>query len=539
MFCHDCGGNIPDGARCCPNCGKPVAENVTMGAVTPVKSKKKMGKKAKLALILIPVIIVLLVAGAVGVTAAVKLNTPMVKISKAFDRLVTSGDAYSYALEFNAEDESFNAGADLKIDAKAKTIEVRNLKLPEFLSEGFEYEFGVPLKDINTEAFVFVNDKKFGAKASAKADSDKYEAMVYNDVAALAINGEAMMGQVIYTEEQQKYVDMVFEILDMTFKAANGEMSEEEFIAAYKEKLAELNEEFLDLDIVEMLEYEPDEKVVKQVKKDARKKFTDKKWLSEYFGLSQSKKDGETLYEFDIEPEKALEGMYEILRPVIVDMADQIDGTDEDEVDEEFEDEIDYLKDNDIKYKLVIGVKDGVISKIKAEFSDEYEYEDENGAMHVSPDSYKFEIKIEKCEDFEAVNPDDYKTYYDTVKDGADEDGYFESEKAQEYFGYDDDYYYEDDEYYYEDDEYLEDDDIIFEDEETCADNISNIKSNVTIYYVSIGEMPTLEELAEMFEDMTIPCCPNSGAEYSITINDDGTATVYCTDPDCPNYSNY
>ena len=41
MFCSNCGGQVPDGAKVCPNCGTPIAGGAPKAAVASAAQEVK------------------------------------------------------------------------------------------------------------------------------------------------------------------------------------------------------------------------------------------------------------------------------------------------------------------------------------------------------------------------------------------------------------------------------------------------------------------------------------------------------------------
>ena len=63
----------------------------------------------------------------------------------------------------------------------------------------------------------------------------------------------------------------------------------------------------------------------------------------------------------------------------------------------------------------------------------------------------------------------------------------------------------------------------------TCASNIKTIKSNAANYRASYNEsVQSLNDIATMFDDKTMPVCPLGDTAYKVGIDANGSATVEC-----------
>ena len=63
----------------------------------------------------------------------------------------------------------------------------------------------------------------------------------------------------------------------------------------------------------------------------------------------------------------------------------------------------------------------------------------------------------------------------------------------------------------------------------TCASNIKTIKSNAANYRASYNEsVQSLNDIATMFDDKTMPVCPLGDTAYEVGIDANGSATVEC-----------
>lgn len=485
MFCSNCGKQNEDRALFCAECGSrltannPVPETEFLSedssestyAYTPETAyttspettllntseayfappafpanemppaPKKMKNGLKLALILIPVVIVLAVLIGVGSFAAVKLNSPLVKIGKGFSKLVTSGNAYNYNISFDDGYDDVNIAADVKIDLKGKKIDLVNGK------SSFDGE------NVNFEAFLNANDNELGFHLDVE-DSD-LEMYVYNGYQMIYEDGELTDADYLYQYysevfgiEESEINDVLFRFISISFDTANGDKTMEE---AEKE-IIEIIKKYSDSDIdFDKMNIEVDKKLVKQVQKELQKCLTDKKWLEENLGLTVEKEGKATVYSFNIPIEKAVKALFNILEPLLKDSYDKGVEIAKDSIDEEFDlDDIptfdetvdeffDMLEDtdDDISITVDIEMEKSEITAINVTVKEKY--------GNIS-DTVKVKVKISKADDFSSPKTDAYKKDIDEAKELIEE-------LKDKYNNYYDDYYsdYYDDNYYGDD----------------------------------------------------------------------------------------
>lgn len=488
MFCSNCGKQNEDNALFCADCGSrltassPVPETEILSedysestyAYTPEANynpepettllstpeapfappafsvnempptPKKMKKGLKLALILIPVAIVLAALIGVGSFAAVKLNSPLVKIGKGFSKLVTSGQAYNYNVSVDNGYDDIKVSADVKFDLKSKRIDLVNGK------SSLEGE------KVNFEAFLNANDDELGFHLDV--DDSDLEMYVYNGYQMIYEDGELTDADSLYQYyaevfgiEESEINDIIFGFISIAFDAANGDKTTEEAEKDFMEIIKKYSDSDIDFDKMNL---KVDQKLVKQTEKELQKCLTDKKWLEENLGLTVTKEGKTTVYSFNIPVEKAVKALFDILEPLLKDSYDkgveiakdsigeEIDSDDIPTFDETVNEFFDTLEgaDEDISITVDIEMAKSEITAINVKVKEK---------SGISSDTVKVKVEISKSEDFSAPKTDAYKKDIDEAKELIKK---LEEERKNYYDNYYDDYYndYSDD--YYGDD---------------------------------------------------------------------------------------
>lgn len=412
MFCINCGKQNNDNAMFCSSCGNSLQQTLNYGGATMLKTKKKKG--GKLALILIPIVVVLAALIAVGCLAFSKLNSPMVKISKGLLNLA-AGDAYTYDIKYDDGYDTVNVSGDVRIDLKGKNIDASNIKLT------VDGETGKG----EIEAFLHTNDKEFGAIViEPKYEDDvSYKECIYNGYDMYYEDGVLTEGFNLFeefTDDPDKFNERMFEVISLLFDVVNGDAEVE---ALGKKAIDLVKDYYPDLEINENQKFEINSEIEEQVVKELKKCFTDEKWLKESLGLTVSKDGKTTEYTFDIPIGKALKAIYNIVEPLVKDVYDQL-GVYLEAYDEDIDsfssfvdavmEEIDYL-DEDYSVKAVIEVSDKIISGIHIEMEEDYSYETDEGTVS-GTDKISIDISISKSESFKEPDVSEYKKDIGKVK---------------------------------------------------------------------------------------------------------------------------
>lgn len=452
MFCPECGSKVKDGAAFCSNCGSPLMADSAVpitpaadpippaapvakpaepeaggipvgnfGTVSTPQPKTKGTKNGtKLAMIFVPIAVVLCVLIGVGCIVANKMNSPLVKIGKSFADLVTSGEANTYRISYDDGYDEFTASGDLKIDLKGKNIDASNVK---FSSDGY-----VEMDDI--EAFLHIPAKEIGFRAD---DGDEEEIFFYNGYLAYYEDGELVETDnyiSYYNEDEDEFVSQGFELASLAFDILNGDKSIEE---VQKQALdtamimfPELEEEMPALDESQI---QLNEKLVKQVKKEAVKCFTDTKWLEQNLGLTVSKQSGVTTYTFNPNVGTAARALYNIFEPLLLDIYNQASLLEEYSDIPDYEDFVDeFLSearevDEDYKITVTIALKGSKLSSVDVKAK-------EVGVK--DPDTLKIHADVTAAVGFASIDSSPYKAAGDEAKDYIDM--YYRSNT--DYYGY-------------------------------------------------------------------------------------------------------
>ena len=401
------------------------------GDIPPVP-KKKMSKGLKLALIAIPVVIVLAVVIGIGSFAVSKLNSPLLKISKGFSKIVTSGKAYNYKVSYDDGYGEISGSADVKFNLKGKSIDVTNGKMS---SDG---------EDVTFEAFLHTNDKEYGFIS----EFEDTKGLLYNGYASeYDEDGELDYATFLFDYmiqntdvDKDEFNDDLFNIISLAFDIANGDKTVEDtepeiikFIEKYSGEEIDLNETAVKID----------EKLVKKTEKELKKCLTDKKWLEENLGLTVSKEGKAKVYSFDVPIEKAVNALFDIVEPLLEDSYNKAMDSAKDSVDEEFniswpefsdmsDDILKQIEDIDDDYKLSINIEmvKSELSVIKIKLKEKY------GNSYDT--LFDLKVEISKAEDFTAPKSDAYKENLDEVKQMIEE----QKDLYNNYYG-DDEYYYD------------------------------------------------------------------------------------------------
>lgn len=451
MFCPECGTKVKDGAAFCSSCGSPIAADnaapVTPAAdsippvapvqpVEPVNSgtpadnfgtvpsppqPKTKGTKngKKLAMIFVPIAVVLCLLIGVGCVVADKMNSPLVKIGRAFADLVTSGDANTYNISYDDGYDEFTASGDLKINLKGKTIDARNVK---FSSDYVELD--------GVEAFLHVPAKEIGFRAD---DGDGGEILFYNGYVACYEDGDLEeVDNVIadYNEDEDEFVIQGFELLSLAFDILNGDKSIE---AVQKQAMDTALIMFPDLEeelpALGESQFQLNEKLVKQVEREAVKCFTDTKWLEQNLGLTLSKQNGVTTYTFNPDVGRVARAFYDIFEPLLRDiynqaslLADYSDLPDYEDLVDEFLSEAGEA-DEDYKITVTIALKGSKLSSVDVKAK-------EVGVKN--PDTLKIHADVTTAVGFAPIDSKPYKSAGDEAKDYIDK--YYRSNT--DYYGY-------------------------------------------------------------------------------------------------------
>lgn len=451
MFCPECGTKVKDGAAFCSSCGSPIAadnaapvtpaadsippvapvqpvEPVNSGTPadnfgtvpTPPQPKTKGTKNGKkLAMIFVPIAVVLCLLIGVGCVVADKMNRPLVKIGRAFADLVTSGDANTYNISYDDGYDEFTASGDLKINLKGKTIDARNVK---FSSDYVELD--------GVEAFLHVPAKEIGFRAD---DGDGGEILFYNGYVAYYEDGDLEeVDNVIadYNEDEDEFVIQGFELLSLTFDVLNGDKSLQE---VQKRALDTALIMFPDLEeelpALGESQFQLNEKLVKQVEREAVKCFTDTKWLEQNLGLTVSKQSGVTTYTFNPNMGTAARALYNIFEPLLLDIYNQASLLEEYGDIPDYEDFVDEFlseageADEDYKITVTIALKGSKLSSVDVKAK-------EVGVKN--PDTLKIHADVTTAVGFAPIDSKPYKSAGDEAKDYIDK--YYRSNT--DYYGY-------------------------------------------------------------------------------------------------------
>lgn len=280
------------------------------------------------------------------------------------------------------------------------------------------------------EAFLHVPAKEIGFRAD---DGDGGEILFYNGYVAYYEDGDLEeVDNVIadYNEDEDEFVSQGFELASLAFDILNGDKSIEE---VQKQALdtamimfPELEEEMPALDESQI---QLNEKLVKQVKKEAVKCFTDTKWLEQNLGLTVSKQSGVTTYTFNPNVGTAARALYNIFEPLLLDIYNQASLLEEYSDIPDYEDFVDeFLSearevDEDYKITVTIALKGSKLSSVDVKAK-------EVGVK--DPDTLKIHADVTAAVGFASIDSSPYKAAGDEAKDYIDM--YYRSNT--DYYGY-------------------------------------------------------------------------------------------------------
>lgn len=496
-----------DNLMFCPNCGTALQSSVQKTTIlqqqensfnhkfpkeTQYKStvtlktqniKKK--KFLKTILMLMPVIVVLAVL--IGACSFVfsKLNSPLVKIGSGMKNLIISNEAYTYKILYDDGYDEYKISGNVKFDLKGKNIDATNIKVN---ADG---------ESANIEAFLHTNEKEIGFSAS---DNNGTESLTfYNGYIFKYDDGELWDSYYIsefiedfITDDPEKFNDGCFEIISLLFDVANSDRKIEDTQKQVIDILNDIidNENF-NLDADETVKINSE--IEKQVTEELKKYLTDNDWLEENLGLSVSKNGKETVYTFDIDIEKVVDALYDILKPLLKDTYEQVLVLAGDKVEymdsyndivDDFMDEIDYYAEEISSFVITVAMTKNQINSFNAVIMEKYEGE-----------IYTTEVKIEisKADSFKSPNISNYKK---------------EIDKAGEI--------------------------SVYDNNRTCSNNIRDIKqSAIASKYFYEENISSVSDIESMFENGQLPECPlsdngNHYDDYVIAIDSNGYAKVYC-----------
>lgn len=365
MYCRKCGKNNAENAKFCIGCGsilERMTEKEPESVPEPLKEKEqaqKAGKvkkpinvkKVKLAVILTVALVLVISAVGIGSAVYLKLNSPLVKISRGFKDLLTSGEAHKYKVSF---DDGYlrEIECDFKADLKNKKFEAVNIKAAVYDTASqrlSKINDGYTLLHINEKEYISVAD--FSSTLSSSFDKGK--TIKYNNYSMTYHDGELKNCRPTFKTyrpgDKEKYENSFFEILSLLSDFTNGTKSFEETYGqlitvlddnglfypdgAYMEQidLADGVEDVFGIGISSLGDLKSvkiDKSINKKVQKELKKCLTDEKWLEENLGLKVSK-DGKTIvYKFDINVGKAGKALFDIFKPLLEDLYNQIEQID-------------------------------------------------------------------------------------------------------------------------------------------------------------------------------------------------------------------
>lgn len=447
------------------------------------KKKKSIGKKLA---VILPITLVLALLIGIGSFVLVRYNSPLLKVSRALAKVVTSGDAYSISASATNDGSTVKVSGDVKFDLKNKAVELTN---GEYKTPNDKY--------YDAEGFIYCNEYKAAFRTSEKYNGVEHTHIFYNGLFMDLEDGEldyadGELDGIAFKRE--------CEIGSIAFDLANGDKTKEEAtneIADLMKKWA--YEDGVDFDFDESdYKLDIDEKIIKKTQRDLLWKLSDTKFLEENFGYSKSKKSGITTYSFDIDPMKAIPALYEILEPLlkeVYDAADKselygnyidymLDGYDVDDIYDEMMDELDdFLDESKFSLKLEFEMKGSNIKSISLN-------------AKADGDTVRATVNFEKSDKFEAPNEKHFTQYCD--------EGAAMAEAAKK--------------------------------DSQCRHNLWDIKDFVDDYKYSSGELPTAEQIKAHFSKTGVPVCPWSGSPYEVYTDAYGSVHVRCTDEKCDNY---
>lgn len=479
MFCPECGTKVKDGVAFCSSCGSPIAadnaapvtpaadpippvapvqpvEPVNSGTPadnfgtvpTPPQPKTKGTRNGKkLAMIFVPIAVVLCLLIGVGCVVADKMNSPLVKIGRAFADLVTSGDANTYNISYDDDEYEFSARGDLKIDVKGKNIDIRNFQASIIDESIYKGSISDSEKNEirNGEAFLHIDSREVGFRADVASsyqyyayDIDQYgeyRTIFYNGYyMGYDSDGEFTSATNIFKDfsenDEELFLDKGFELVSLTFDVLNGDKSLQEvqkqamdtamiMFPDLEEEMPALGESQIQLN----------EKLVKQVKKEAVKCFTDTKWLEQNLGLTVSKQSGVTTYTFNPNMGTAARALYNIFEPLLLDIYNQASLLEEYGDIPDYEDFVDEFlseageADEDYKITVTIALKGSKLSSVDVKAK-------EVGVKN--PDTLKIHADVTTAVGFAPIDSKPYKSAGDEAKDYIDK--YYRSNT--DYYGY-------------------------------------------------------------------------------------------------------
>ena len=540
MYCRKCGKNNAENAKFCIGCGsilERMTEKEPESVPEPLKEKEqaqKAGKvkkpinvkKVKLAVILTVALVLVISAVGIGSAVYLKLNSPLVKISRGFKDLLTSGEAHKYKVSF---DDGYlrEIECDFKADLKNKKFEAVNIKAAVYDTASqrlSKINDGYTLLHINEKEYISVAD--FSSTLSSSFDKGK--TIKYNNYSMTYHDGELKNCRPTFKTyrpgDKEKYENSFFEILSLLSDFTNGTKSFEETYGqlitvlddnglfypdgAYMEQidLADGVEDVFGIGISSLGDLKSvkiDKSINKKVQKELKKCLTDEKWLEENLGLKVSK-DGKTIvYKFDINVGKAGKALFDIFKPLLEDLYNQIEQIDLchgeymdgcDEFMSNLSDEMEELEYARLKVKIEM-IKSQIISiDLKMLEQDNVEIGD-----HAFYDVFSLSAEISETDTFKLPDASEYSEYIDKLK-GNNED--FNRQL-----------------------------------EELCSKNLKELKAILEEH----GEFSSYTEKNDYFrnfDNLEILCCPYGNIDYEVSVVRfrEGEDAVIIDEIYCPNH---
>ncbi len=367
-YCPTCGVPVDDEkTQFCGSCGNSLAvDSIPLAQPEGEKRKKKLKNKRAVKRFIMCAILVLVVS--LGVTVAVKLNTPVLKLGRSLVNMAKSGDSYEFSGTItDNETQEADIDGSFMLNPKNKQL-------------GYEYKMNYDgyLDDVGGQGF-FDIDNEFIFNDQWN-DNTGYRRTQINDMTRIITSGNT-------TYYMDKNFDLSVELAGYLFEAMQlNAFSSEEDINEAVMNILECYDEIFELNGAKSNladQYEElssfSQKLSKKVGLDFVKKLTSEKWLEEYIGYKYKK----GTHTFDVKLSTLMKGIYEILEnrqediiTILEDAAEESDiGIRSHKVDdlveeffEEFDSNIDYAKEENLRIYLAYKVSGGYVNYIEFDF---------------------------------------------------------------------------------------------------------------------------------------------------------------------------
>lgn len=459
---------------------KPAPMSAPNGPVIePIKKVKNKKKKKKIIILSVLLTILVVIIGLGAYVAIRLLATPIPTLGRAYKKLLVSGKTYAATITVTTDGDKDKAEADVKFDLKNRYIAIDDV-----------YSDDEP----EAEARGYIDTKN---KEMCFYESDNSQKMyVCNNYLTYVYKDGEVKHELILNDDN---FDKVMDIIATSMALVSGEdVKTEEIVGKILDIYPQPDNKY-PLNEVDLSGFKS--KSLDRIKWNAIKYFTDTKWLEENFGYEKERKNGETVYSFEIST-KSIKAIKEIFEDDLVELEIDFYNYSMDQMGKEIPEEYDekkfkeavafefkmlesVMKENDTELELSFGVKKGVISSIE-----------------ISTEDFELKVSLEETDDI-SMSKSDFDKYYNEAKKATA--GQHDSIEAEL--------------------------------DSKCSSNTYQISNAIEEYYYMNHKLPSnTDDILKALQGNELPVCPWNSAAYVVTLNPNTSSyEVKCNDPECQN----